>query len=359
MKPYERFLIALNRGIPDRVPVFEHLFSPSLQEKLVGYKTELYDGKAVIQLAAKLGIDATAIPIGGFCGFSDSNSDEKTYVDEWGVSYIKQGWPIMVQVNNPVKNRKDWKAYKFPKPIDQKRSIRLRDAISANNENIGIVVAVLGPLTMLYWYLMGILNMSLVLKDDPKLISEIANEYSEWVIAAARKISENAGFHAFMISDDWGYKNSLLVSPSCLRKYFLKPFEKIVHGLKELGYPVIMHNDGNLWEVLDDLVATGIDGYHPLERAATMDLKKVKEKYKGILCPIGNVDNKKTMVSGTSRDVKFETLNCLEVGAPGGGYIISTDHSLHDDIPYLNIYTFINTVKTYGKYPFRKRRDYV
>jgi uroporphyrinogen decarboxylase len=54
---------------------------------------------------------------------------------------------------------------------------------------------------------------------------------------------------------------------------------------------------------------------------------------------------------GTPDDVRNEVLECLKVAATGGGYILATDHSLHDDIPLENVYTLIDTVKKYGKYP--------
>ena len=92
---------------------------------------------------------------------------------------------------------------------------------------------------------------------------------------------------------------------------------------------------------------------NPVEKAATMDLGIIKKKYKGRLCPIGNVENKKIMVFGTPKEVEAETLECLKIGAPGGGYIISTDHSFHDDIPEENVWAYINTAKKYGKYPLK------
>lgn len=49
------------------------------------------------------------------------------------------------------------------------------------------------------------------------------------------------------------------------------------------------------------------------------------------------VNNKTTMVAGTIENVEKETYECLQKGAPVGGYILSTDHSLHDDIPLENV----------------------
>ena len=59
------------------------------------------------------------------------------------------------------------------------------------------------------------------------------------------------------------------------------------------------------------------------------------------------------MVTGSPADVKNEVLECLRIAAPGGGYVISTDHSLHDDIPLENVRALIDTVKAYGNYPLK------
>lgn len=152
MKPKERFLVALNRGIPDRVPIFEFLFSPKLQEKLIGYRTELYDGAAIVKCATKLGLDGTFIPIGGYCGFEDFHTEGERFTDEWGVTYIKQGWPVMIQIETPIKSREDWKNYSMPDPKASHRTQKLKDAVSANEGEIAIVAGFLGPLTMAYWW---------------------------------------------------------------------------------------------------------------------------------------------------------------------------------------------------------------
>jgi uroporphyrinogen decarboxylase len=143
------------------------------------------------------------------------------------------------------------------------------------------------------------------------------------------------------------------MSPKHLRQFFIRPFGDIVRGLQRFGVPVAMHNDGNLWDVMDDLVATGINGFHPVERAASMDLARVKDRYRGKLCPIGNINNKTTMVTGTPEEVEREALECLRIAAPDGGYILATDHSLHDDIPNENVFAYVEVARKYGTYPLK------
>jgi uroporphyrinogen decarboxylase len=352
MKPVERFLTALNGGTPDRVPIYEHLFSRAHQKELLGYSTELYDGEALAKIAEKYGIDCIWAPINGFCGIEDIvHAENEIYQDEWGITYKKNGWPIIAQVDTPIKSREDWNQYVMPEPNTEGRLKILKDTVRANEGELAVVLGLLGPLTMMTWYFMDFENFSMSLFMDPDLVHEMNDAFVDWTLKVAQLAVDSGGVDAFQISDDWGGTNGLLISPEHCREFFIKPFERMVQGLKSLGKPVIMHNDGQIWDVLDDLVATGINGFHPVERDAGMDLKKVKEAYDGKLCPVGNVNNKTTMVNGSPQDVREETLECLRIAAPGGGYIIATDHSLHDDIPLENVFALVDTVKEFGKYP--------
>ncbi len=356
MKSKERFVTALKGGMPDRVPVFDFLLSPRLQRELLGYKTELYDGESQVKLAGLLGLDAQFIPINGYCGFEEEpHPPGAHYKDEWGITYVKEGWPVMVQIDVPIKNRSDWRNYKLPNPRAPYRVKMIRDAVKANKDEIAIIAGFLGPFTMMYWYFMDLANLSLAIYDDPDLIHEICDAYTDWTLQALNISFESGGLDAFAIADDWGGTTGLLMSPRHLRQFFIQPFKAIVQGMLKYGIPVMMHNDGNLWEVMDDLVSTGINGYHPVERAAGMDLARIKQLYGTRLCPIGNINNKTTMVSGSPEDVRREALECLRIAAPGGGFILSTDHSLHDDVPLANIHAYIEVAKEYGRYPLRPR----
>jgi uroporphyrinogen decarboxylase len=356
MTSRERILTALRGGIPDRVPLWEYLFSLKLQKEVMGYNTILYDGKMQVDMAARLGIDIVWAPVNGFCGIEDEpHIAGEIYKDEWGVKYKKNGWPIIAQIDTPVKSREDWTRYRLPEVDTPGRLRILKEAIAANNKELAIAAGFLGPFTMMTWYLMDFETLSMSMFMDPDLVHEMNSAFVKWALDAAKLAFGTGGVDLFHISDDWGGTDGLLISPDQFREFFIGPFENMVKGLKSFGVPVIMHNDGNLWEILDDLVDTGIDAYHPVEKAATMDLGKIKERYKGRICPIGNVNNKTTMVSGTPGDVRKEALECLRTGAPGGRYIISTDHSLHDDIPLANVMALIETVNEFGTYDLNNK----
>ncbi len=351
MKSRERVLTALSCGIPDRVPIVDYLFSRNLLKKVLDHEPKLYEADAQVRLATKLGLDGMWIPINGFCGTEEECQPEGArYQDEWGITYIKNGWPIMAQTDVPVKSRDDWKAYRMPLPSAPHRLKMLNEGIKANEGEIAIIAGVLGPFTMMYWYLMDLETLSISIYEDPALVHEMTDAYVKWVLQVCGKVAELNGVDAFSISDDWGSTSSLLMSPTHLREFFIPPFRAMVQGMKRLGKPVIMHNDGRIWDVLDDLVETGINGFHPVERAAGMDLAKVKARYAGRLCPIGNVDNKYTMCTGTPEEIENEVRECLAIAKPGGGYILSTDHSIHDGMAYDKVMAYIEACKRHGKY---------
>ena len=79
-----------------------------------------------------------------------------------------------------------------------------------------------------------------------------------------------------------------------------------------------------------------------------MDLRWVKENYGSRFCIIGNIDSSRTLPFGTPEDVAAEAKEAIDIAAPGGGYILASDHSLHDGIPVENILALRQVGMEYG-----------
>ena len=74
----------------------------------------------------------------------------------------------------------------------------------------------------------------------------------------------------------------------------------------------------------------------------------MKEKYGKRWCFIGNIDSSRTLPYGTPADVAAEVQEAIDAAAPGGGYILASDHSLHDGIPIENILALRQVGQEYG-----------
>jgi uroporphyrinogen-III decarboxylase len=119
------------------------------------------------------------------------------------------------------------------------------------------------------------------------------------------------------------------------------------------------HNESS-WPIdapidyLPDLAETKIAAIHPLQRTAGMDLRWVKQHYGIRFCIIGNIDSSRTLPFGTPGDVAAEVREAIEIAAPGGGYVLASDHSLHDGIPVENVRTMFAVGREYGGSSYRQ-----
>ena len=75
-----------------------------------------------------------------------------------------------------------------------------------------------------------------------------------------------------------------------------------------------------------DLLSLGMSGLHPIEPEA-MDLGETKRALAGRACVIGNV-SVDLLARGTPDEIRKAVETCMSVGAPGGGYMISSGNCI-------------------------------
>jgi uroporphyrinogen decarboxylase len=121
--------------------------------------------------------------------------------------------------------------------------------------------------------------------DVPRFMAEAVVEQAEFV----QRLAE-AGADGILVGDDIAYRRSAYVQPAALRQSYFPYLTVLVEACQRAGLPVVFHSDGNLWDVLADLAATGINGIQGLEPAAGMSLAGVRAKVGPELCLWGNVD---------------------------------------------------------------------
>ena len=333
----ERFLTALRCGRPDRVPMFDFLFQQPMYEAFLGRRPESYNARDAVECALALNHDGVWIPFGGFSGYQPKTLSANVYVDEWGTTYQKEAssWPIDAPIDYPIKSREDLERYAPPDPTLPRRDADIRTACAMPHDDLAILGGVLGPFTAA-WMLMGYERICYALYDDPELVTRCCAWAVEFGKEAARR-SVAAGCCGLWISDDFGDSHSGFMSTDQFREFVLPYVSELADFIDGLGVPVLLHSCGCITQYLDDLAQTKIASIHPLQRTAKMDLRTVKERYGTRFCIIGNIDSSRTLPYGTPEQVEAEVREAIGIAAPGGGYVLASDHSLHDGIPVENI----------------------
>ena len=357
MNRKERLLTAIRLQQPDRVPMFDFLFQQPMYEALIGRRPESYNGPDAVALALALDHDGVWLPFGGYTGFKPVQLGEDTYIDEWGTTYrhTASSWPIDAPIDFPIKSRADLARYRPPDPTLPGRLSELEAARDMPNDHLVLLAGLQGPFTTA-WMLMGYEQICYALYDDPEMLTEIFKISNEYFKEAAR-LCVQAGCDGIWLADDLGDSTRGFLKVELFRKYLLPYLAELAEYMANLGVPVLLHSCGHIREYLPDLAQTKISAIHPLQRTAGMDLRWVKEHYGHRFCIVGNIDSSRTLPFGTPEQVAAEVREAINIAAPGGGYVLASDHSLHDGIPVENIITMFRVGREYGGEFYQKRQS--
>ncbi len=184
----------------------------------------------------------------------------------------------------------------------------------------------------------ALIKLTQVSSDVPRFMAEAVVEQAEFVQRLAA-----AGADGILLGDDIAYRRSAYVKPAALRQSYFPYLTVLVEACQQVGLPVVFHSDGNLWEVLADLAATGINGIQGLEPAAGMSLAGVRAKVGPELCLWGNVD---VGWLAQARPVDEITAEVRQLLAPlaGAPLILGTSGGLVAGLPAAHVEAMFSAV---------------
>ncbi|MGE5583095.1 MAG: uroporphyrinogen decarboxylase family protein [Bacillota bacterium] len=250
--------------------------------------------------------------------------------DECGLKY-----PFYYGMNPYETNRDSY----FPEYLTRTIDIVLREV----GDSVSVHAEISSPFTQL----MELLDYSTALMslvDDPEKCQAILDALTEGSIAFG-KLQVSRGIDAVVISSP--FAGSGFISPAFYRKFVL-PYEKrIVGSLKETGVFVYTHTCGSIGDRLPLMAETGVDGIECLDPPpiGDTDLAEAKALLGNRLFIKGNIDPVNTMLTKKPAEVRADARQRLKIGAPGGGYILSTACSVPPYVKPENIQVLVEAAE--------------
>ncbi|MFN8446079.1 MAG: uroporphyrinogen decarboxylase family protein [Caldilineaceae bacterium] len=325
MNSRQRVLTALRREQPDRVPFVEGGIDLPLQRALMGRDHYLPE-----DLNEVLGLDNLLIdflpPVFGVHEVRD------------GINYVAQ--PLLL-------TRADLDRMLFPDPEDP-ALYRAGEVLVQRNRGKYAICAKMRMGVSAMLMSMGLEAFSYALVDDPGLIDTILGRYVDWTVSIVRHLRD-LGVDLVWTFDDMAYRSGSMFSPRVLREVILPHVRNVAHAIKGEGFPWILHSDGNVMPLLDDLLTLGFDALHPLE-PGPMNIDAVKRDYGDRLCLVGNIDLHYTLTLGTPAEVEAEVKERIQNIGKGGGYMISSANSLTSYCKVENVWAMVDAICKYANY---------
>ena len=192
---------------------------------------------------------------------------------------------------------------------------------------------------------MGFETMMTAIYDDHELLDAVMTAYVEWSAKVIRRVID-MGVDCIKTTDDFAFNSGPFMSPAMFKEWVTPYHEK---AYKEINVPWILHTDGLVDVLLDDLYAMGFNALHPIDPNC-YDIREFKKKHGQKSVIIGNVDLN-NLGMGTPESVAKETKELIRDLGPGYGWCLSASNSVPDYVKPENLLSMAQTLQRYGKYP--------
>lgn len=200
------------------------------------------------------------------------------------------------------------------------------------------------------WRLMGFEEFCLACAMRPEFTRRLLDRIGSWYCALWERIAAYPRVAGLWLPDDLAYTESFMLSPQIFRQQLFPWFERLGQICKRHDLLFFYHCDGRIWEVLEDLIAIGVDVLHPIEPKA-MDIRELKEKVKGRLALVGNVDLDYPLSRGRPEEVEAAAKELIRDLAPGGGWCLGSSNSIPEYVPLENYLALLSAGRKWGSYP--------
>lgn len=348
----------LLEGEPDRVPLVEAGIEPEIKQAFLGRPLKTLADE--VEFWATAGYDYVPITTGlrrmFWPGYSTSESSARlqsalthSLSSRYGLGEANRDRAWAQEGQGVIASQDDLDAFPWPDPddlVNAETFVELERLLPPGMKAIAYVGYVYTPV----WWLMGFERFSAALADAPALVARLFEKVASIQWEVFQRLLQLPAVGAIWHPDDIAYSEGLIVSPSLLRRHVFPIYKRMGDVCRERGIPYLFHTDGDVTQVLDDVVDCGFNALHPIEPKA-MDIVEVKRRYGDRLCLIGNVDLGYTLTLGTPEEVEAEVRELIRVLAPGGGYCVSSSNSVTEYVPFANYQALRQATLKYGRYP--------
>ena len=352
MNPRERVLRCLNYETADRVPL-SGSFRPEVWVKLREH-FGTNDGNVISE---KLGLDFKGVGMGASQEFLERARasggggsvlhDDGSYANEWGLRHtVGKNSPYMRYVYHPLSDERNLDTYKFPDLGAPGRFGNLEERVKRLQEN-HVVSAGTATFYKECWNLRGLEPFLMDIATESPFMLKLLDRLLEYKLEIISQFAQ-AGVDIISIGGDIAMHTNLFMKPDLWRKHFKWRDAALIDEAKQYGVKYFfLHSDGNLMEVMEDLLEIGFNIIDPIQPEC-MDPYEIKERFGDRMTLHGTISAQQTLPFGTVDDVRNEVRERIERCGKNGGLVIAPNNVVQFDVPLENLLAVYETAKEMG-----------
>ena len=266
----------------------------------------------------------------GFGCISEQPEDETPHLARPPCAELGEVWNL--RVPDPLKDGR------MPVFIDATRQVR-----AAVGDEVAIRTPGTGPFALASYFigtqewLIEIAMANAGMADSNCDALHHALELASDALIAFGKASFDAGSDLLHCGDSLASCD--VISPKDYEEWAFPYQHKVITAWKDYGAKTLLHICGDSSAVLDLYVQTGAD---IIEIDHKVDLAFAKRVVDGRCSIIGNLDPVTVLLQGTPEKVRAAALEALEVGSPGGHFVLGSGCAVPRPTPFENIRAMVD-----------------
>ena len=245
----------------ERFPLYEHSVAPCMAEAILGCRFgdllwgDYADKKEYFRLFCefyqKMGYDT----------ISFEASSRGTLIDGGALDCHKKG---------VIQTWEDFERYPFdeiPAIYRQRYDEQFRALAETLPPGMKAVGGVGNGVFELIQDLVGYMDLCYMSEDDPELYAALFARIGKMSLTIWEDFMKkhSDAYCVLRFGDDLGFKSNSLISAEDIRAHVIPQYKPIIDLVHRYHKPFLLHSCGNLFNVMEDLIAAGIDAKHSNE----------------------------------------------------------------------------------------------
>ena len=189
---------------------------------------------------------------------------------------------------------------------------------------------------------MGDENLAYAFYDQPELVHDMMDSYTDMAIEIWDKMVAEADFDLIECWEDMAFRSGSLVSPKTFREFMTPNYRKLADFAKQHDIQVILiDSDGYIEDLTEVMLEAGVTALYPYEVQSGNDVARVLDRFPTVGC-IGGLD-KQVMAQGKEAiDREMDRARGL---IEKGRFIPGPDHFVLSDVSFANYRYFMEQLR--------------
>jgi uroporphyrinogen decarboxylase len=340
---YRHMLDVLANRRPTRLPIYEHIISPVVMEQILdcGF-FELIEGETADQIEF----------FRQYCRFFQEMTYDTVSYEVTICTTLPDHGAIFGGRPGPIQNRSDFDAYPWSELPDRYWHVAA-SRFDAMSKSLPLGMKAVGGIGNgvfeLSEDLVGFEYLAYMAVDDPELLDDLYSKIGDLLVEIWSVFLDRYGddFAVCRFGDDLGFKTSTLVSPNMIRQFILPHYKRVIDLVKSARKPFLWHSCGNIFAIMDDVIALGIDAKHSNEDAIA-PFDEWISLYGDRIGLLGGIDVGLLCTEDPGEITKTVLENGKRFRVNAQGYALGSGNSIPDYVPvdgYLALVEAANQIR--------------